>query len=440
MAVIGPLLRNAIIRMQEDVSEGVLASAAHIGFDPDEAKLPLVLKSETLPPREGESWEEYKGRVAPHLERIRELSGDEGARLLIAGNSVGLSMRPDRALAQQDNPLIDTVELDPLVNPLLMDDAVLDVGVSDFRQQFGDRTGHGVRVAVLDSGIDGRHPFLRVADAVSTAGESTDIPGSHGTHCAGSIASRDLAFPGIAPDVTLINIKVLRANGSGRHTDITRGIDEALDREADILSMSLGFNHLPAWSDGGHGWSCPNGRCPLCTAVDNAAAFGALVIVAAGNEHERAERLRALGQGGTFDTEYGCPGQAREALTVAAVTKRTFIPAGFTSRGVTAHGGSKPDIAAPGVNIMSTIPVPRGPDGQPVAAPTRGDLFGRKSGTSMATPIVAGAAALIIEERRAQGLDTSPQQVRSDLLQRAVSPLPDPQSTVGNGIVALQRY
>ena len=301
-----------------------------------------------------------------------------------------------------------------------MNDAVEDVGLPGVRVRHPNLDGRGVIVAVLDSGIDSQHPYLNVADAISTSGQSTDQPGDHGTHCAGSIASTDAFYPGIAPAVRLLDIKVLRANGSGQHTFIAQGVDAALDRGAHILSMSLGFNHRPTWSMNGHGWHCPDGRCPLCTAVDNAVRFDeTLVVVAAGNEHQFAEDLRNSGHGGSFDTELGCPGQARRALTVGALTKSTFSLAPFSSHGPSAYGTSKPDLSAPGVNIMSTIVSPKGIKGQ-----QRSDLFARKSGTSMATPIVAGAAALLIQQRLDAGQPWTPDEIRQELLTQHTRVLP----------------
>ena len=123
--------------------------------------------------------------------------------------------------------------------------------------------------------------------------------------------------------------------------------------------------------------------------MDNAVRLdGVFVVVAAGNEHDRAQALRANGFGANFDTEVSCPGHAREALTVGATTKASFLPASFSSRGPSADGRDKPDVCAPGVNITSTIPAPRLPNGDLVPSPPRASLFGVKSGTSMATPIV----------------------------------------------------
>lgn len=440
MARMGPLLEQVLNRFEASmgVEAAFLAAAAHVGVGGEEGRLPVVMKSNCLEPREGESWEEFKGRSEAELSNIRDVVGEE-AEFIYAASSVSTALAPDRARAQVDNPLIETVELDPLVDVRLMDDAILDVGAAPFRASHGDLKGRGVRVAVIDSGIDDQHPFLDVSASVSTCGESVDRPGSHGTHCAGSIASRDVGFPGVAPDVTLLNVKAMRANGSATQTMIGRGVDAAIELQADILSMSLGFNHLPAWSNEGHGWACPDGRCPLCTAVNRAVGFGKTVIVAAGNEHEKAEFLRSIGRGASFDTEYGCPGQAQGAIAVAAVTKRTFLPASFSSRGASSYGEPKPQLCAPGVNIMSTIPVPRSGLGVPVAGTPRALLFGRKSGTSMATPIVAGVAALIMEDRRNRGLPTEPTDMRTELL-RATSPLAHPANVVGSGLGDLARY
>jgi subtilisin family serine protease len=403
-------------------------------------KLPVVMQLPQMPPRSGESWPEYKERIASSLHAANKvLTGGSGTPLYLA-NSIAATLSPEQIEALSDTDTVRTVELDRLVQATLMDDAVVDAGLPELVQQNPHLTGAGIRVAVLDSGIDTLHPFLNVAASISTCGEEVEIPGSHGTHCAGSVASRDAVFPGIAPDVTLFNVKVLRANGSGTSTFITRGVDAALDLGADILTMSLGFNHLPVWSQNGHGWTCTDGQCELCTAVDNAVFFGATVLVAAGNEHDRAQALRDFGQGDTFDTELGCPGQSRRAITVGALTKVTFLPASFSSRGPTSYGETKPDLAGPGVNITSTVPVPRDLHGAPIAAPLRSHLFDRKSGTSMATPVVAGAAALIMQDRRAKGLPDTPADMRAALLNEAVTALPYSANTVGGGRVDLKPY
>lgn len=439
---IGPLLEHALRRMESAQDEELrLSLASDFGGDAESGHLRIVAQTDRIEPEPGEGWERFRERaaaqLAPLADNLAAVSGKQTQTLLAAG-AVQLSARPGliRELASvQDLRL----ELDPLVEVVAMDDALPDIELPLLLSRDPGLDGSGVTVAVLDSGVDVHHPWLRVASSHETCGESVDLPGDHGTHCAGSLASRDAVYGGVAPGVTLVNVKVLRANGTGRETYIARGIDVALDQGAHVLSMSLGFNHLPAWSDGGHGWSCPDGRCVLCTAVRNAViSDGCFVVVAAGNEHQRAENLRAAKLGHTFDTELGCPGQCSEAFTVGAILKRTFTTAPFSSRGPGVLGGAKPDIAAPGVNVRSAIPVPRTPQGTPLPNPDRNLLSARKSGTSMATPIVAGAAALVIQKRRQAGLPVTPQDIRAELLGSACAPLQAPSNEVGAGRLSLR--
>lgn len=445
MATMGPLLQRALERINgaDDFRrpDEISAIAAHVAQGGEGGMLPLLVQFPRLVPEAGENWASYKRRCLSVWQGFGEAIAAPGQRMLIAANAMACPM-PIKSLVERVESMAEPwlVELDTRVNPTLMDDAIIDVGVAEFQQNNGALTGEGIRVAVLDSGVDEQHPFLVVSESVTSTAESTRLPGEHGTHCAGSIASRDSVFPGIAPGVTLINVKVLQQNGSGSFSTVVQGIDQALDLEAQVLSMSLGFNHLPPWSDGGHGWQCPDGRCPLCTAVDNATRFGAICVVAAGNEHQRAESLRASGNASSFDTELGCPGQARSAITVGAHTKRTFSAVGFSSHGPASYGEQKPDIAAPGVNVMSTVPAPRQADGQPDSDASRADLFTRLSGTSMATPMVAGAVALILQDRLAKGLEVTPAAVRFALLENASTALNLPANIVGSGRLDLTDY
>jgi serine protease AprX len=441
MAHVGPLLAQAVRTLATAASnEERSLIAASLGGDQMSERLPIVAKIPTDAPAAGEPWYEYKERMSAQLEPLIDLLADvmeADPEPLVAANAVRALVTSEMVERLAGIERVDLLELDPLVQIAFMDDAVVDVDLSTYRTNHAGATGAGVRVAVLDSGVDLRHPFLVVTASATTCGESVDVPGSHGTHCAGTIASRDVQFPGIAPGVDLLNIKVLMSDGRGTHTGIVQGIDRALDLDAHVLSMSLGFNHLPTWSANGHGWSCPTGQCPLCTAVDNASRLDSrMVVVAAGNEHARADALRQNGFGQTFDTELGCPGQAREAFTVGAISKATFLMASFSSRGPSADGRAKPDICAPGVNITSTVPVPRDGAGQPIANPPRSVLFGRKSGTSMATPIVAGAAALAIEQRLGAGQSWTPVDIKNDL-RNAAAGLGLPANVAGVGRLLL---
>lgn len=441
MGRIGPLMQTALSRIDDATESEARSMMATMSAEDHGAEVPAVVQAEIERPLQGESWREYaartRERLLPLQERLESVFGAP-TELLIAANAVKVRPRPDQVPVIAELPQVEVIELDPLLRVTLMNDAIQDVELPPFRANHPGVDGRGVRVAVLDSGIDLHHPYLQVSESVSTCGESDQIPGDHGTHCAGSIASRDSIFPGIAPAVDLINVKVLFADGRGQSTHITRGVDEALERGAQVLSLSLGFNHLPRWSDQGHGWSCADGRCSLCVAIDNAVAFdGVVAVVAAGNEHMRAETLRNFGFGGQFDTELGCPGNARSAITVGALTKKSFLAAGFTSRGPSSYGLAKPDLAAPGVNITSTVPVPRSSQMQPIPNPPRATLFDRKSGTSMATPIVAGAVALLIQLAQDAGKAWNPVSIRQQLLQDATRPTTLPSNLAGVGRLAL---
>lgn len=424
--VLGPMLARALERLERSDEDAVLVAESHVSGATERGEWPIVAQLPPEPPNEGEGWRPYRRRVEERLSDLYELFGVMGIvpEPLIAANALRGNASVEQIAHLLETPeRLRLVELDPLVQVTTMDDVADDIGLADARTRHPSLDGTGVAVAVLDSGVDTTHPFLMVAESVSTCAEPVELAGDHGTHCAGSIASTDQVFNGVAPGVRLINIKVLLQDGRGKHTDIVRGVDAALDRGANVLSMSVGFNHLPAWSLGGHGWACPDGRCPLCVAVDNAVGSdGVVVVAAAGNEHARAEAIRALGAGAeqAFDTELTCPGQARSALTVGAITKRTFLPAPTSSRGPTAYGPTKPDLCTAGVNVSSTVPGPRGADGQPQPGAPRSVLFARKDGTSMATPIVAGAVALLIQRRLDAEAGWSPDGIRNELMNDCV--------------------
>jgi len=436
MARVGPLL--AAVLAPEEVF-GFLAIAGEASFEaakPAPDAIAVVALVARRQPHRGEPWSAYReetlGRLAPFVDELGGL-GLEPEPLIAAGG-LQFSAEQDviRHLAETHDDL-ELIELDPLVKATLLDDIPADIDLPSFHESHPGRDGAGITVAVLDTGVDTSHPALDVSESISTCGEPVEIPGVHGTHCAGIVASRDATFRGVAPGVRLLNVKVARSDGRLKYGDLTRGIDRALELGAHILSISLGYNHRPLWSVDGVGWSCSDEPCAMCRAV-NAAVISDqhLVVVAAGNEHQHAEAMRARGQGDAFDTELCCPGQAAEAFTVGSITKTTWVPAESSSRGPGSNGAAKPDLAAPGVNVMSTIPVPRGADGAPVAAPPRVDLFGRLSGTSMATPVVTGIAALVAEGMVAQGIEPTPTRLKQALLE-ACAPLAEPAQAVGAG-------
>ncbi|MGW2563234.1 S8 family serine peptidase [Streptomyces sp. NPDC001514] len=233
-------------------------------------------------------------------------------------------------------------------------------------------TGKGVKVAVLDTGVDATHPDLagRLGETRNfSASDSTRDLVGHGTHVAATIAGSGAAAngtrKGVAPDAELLVGKVLDDSGSGTYSDVLAGMEWAAHSGARVVNMSLGG---PAADDD-----------PLVTAVEELTAeTGTLFVVAAGNEGPGTQTV-------------GSPGTAPSALTVGAVDRDDSL-AVFSSRGpVGANDAIKPDLTAPGVGILAARAA-----GTAMGTPEN-DLYTAASGTSMATPHVAGAAALLAQ-------------------------------------------
>lgn len=207
--------------------------------------------------------------------------------------------------------------------------------------------GKAIKVAVLDTGIDGTHPDL----ATNYKGGVSFVPSesspmdfnSHGTHCAGTIAAaiNGAGVVGVAPAAYLYAVKVLSKTGSGAWSNLIAGIDWCIKNGMQILSMSLG------------GDSAPTALEKMC---DTAWDKGLLLVAAAGNTAG----------------DVGFPAKYASIIAVSAIDSGNLI-AGFSCR------GPEVELCAPGVNVLSTIP---------------GGGYGTKSGTSMACPHVSGSAAV----------------------------------------------
>lgn len=216
---------------------------------------------------------------------------------------------------------------------------------------WGASQGLAIKVFILDTGIDSDHPDLvsnlRTGKSFVPSESSTEDFHGHGTHCAGTVAAvfNGQGVVGVAPYAYLYPVKVLSASGSGQWSWLIAGIDWVTEKKGHrILSMSLGGGGAPA---------------ALEQMVNSAYDDGCLLVAAAGNS-------------GPGDNTVGQPGSYDNAIAVSAIDSSDQI-ASFSSR------GPEVEIAAPGVNVLST---------------TKGGGYGNMSGTSMACPHVAGAAAM----------------------------------------------
>ncbi len=266
-------------------------------------------------------------------------------------------------------------------------------------------TGKGTTIAVLDTGVDPNHPDLKgkVADSQTFAMMSADSGDhmGHGTHVAALAAGAGKVAPtqrrGVAYEAKILNGKVLDDNGGGFESDIMAGMQWAAQtKKASVVSMSLG-GFVMFEND------------PMSVMVDRlTASTGSLFVVAAGN----------AGQG-----TVGSPGMADQALTVGAVDARGAL-APFSSYGRQYGPGIKPEITAPGVDIISACTTTMQPE------PCQGPFLSM-SGTSMATPQVAGAAALV----RQAHPSWTPAQVKAALVGTAVTNPDESVRMQGGGLV-----
>ncbi|EKX61513.1 S8 family peptidase [Streptomyces ipomoeae] len=237
--------------------------------------------------------------------------------------------------------------------------------------------GKGITIAVLDTGIDATHPDLVgqvIADKnFSTSPDTTDKYG-HGTHVASIAAGTGKKskgkYKGVAPGAKLLNGKVLSDEGYGDDSGIIAGMEWAAEQGADVVNLSLGGGDTPEVD-------------PMEAEIDKLSAEkGILFAVAAGNDGEWGEKT------------IGSPGSAAAALTVGAVDGKDGL-APFSSRGPGLDGRIKPDVTAPGVAVTAAA-APGSVIEEEVGQKPEGYLT--ISGTSMATPHVAGAAAILKQQ------------------------------------------
>jgi len=228
-------------------------------------------------------------------------------------------------------------------------------------------TGRGIRVAVVDTGLDPDHPDFagRIVAGEDFVGEGVRDRNGHGTHVTGIAAGAGSVYRGVAPDASIYVGKALHNDGSGTMSDVIAALEWCVDQRVQVINISLGA------SEPGDGTDA------LSVACDAVVQQGIVVCVAAGND-------------GPSSGTVGLPGCARQVITVGACSNRDVVLS-FSSRGPTLDGRVKPDLVMPGEDIVAARAV-NTTIGMPVNA-----LYTSISGTSMATPFVTGAVALLLE-------------------------------------------
>lgn len=327
----------------------------------------------------------YMPKAREVLEKLGEIKYEYR---IIPGFAVKLKAKDVKRLANPGklDMLLQSLGLAPTIEGLayMEDDFKVRVALDYSTSQVKATTmwslgydGTGITVAVIDTGIDANHPDLKGKvigwyDAVNGRTYAYDDQG-HGTHVAGIIAGTGAAsngkYKGVAPGAKLVGVKVLGADGTGSVSDIIAGVDWVVQNKGKygikVINMSLG------------GGSNSDGSDSLSQAVNNAWNAGIVVCVAAGNSGPNTRTI-------------GSPGAASKVITVGAVDDSDTI-ASFSSRGPTGDGRLKPEVVAPGVGIIAARA-----SGTSMGSPIN-TYYTSADGTSMATPHVAGIAALLLQ-------------------------------------------
>jgi serine protease AprX len=394
------------------------------------------------------------GRQADVKGKIERYTNDAHVHRVINAVSATLNGREIAELA--NDPDVDGVSLNADVSALASgllgnvksgSNSTSSV-VADLKQALGldNRfTGANTTIAIIDSGIATNVDFGSriVAQYVFSNGQqyftSPYDDYGHGTHVAGLIGSSGVTsnnkYAGIAPAARLLSLKVLDSNGGGKTADVINAIEFAIANKArfaiNIINLSIGHPiYESAATD------------PLVQAVEAAVRAGIVVVAAAGNYGYNP----VTGQTGYAGI--ASPGNSPSAITVGAaatnntVTRADDRLADYSSRGPTWYDGlAKPDILAPGQSLVSTDAAGSTLDATyPGLVLNAGSVkFLRLSGSSMATGVVSGLVAVILEANRA-GAEQRWQDYQNLLKRNQRDPFPGAPALTANTVKALLEY
>ena len=239
-------------------------------------------------------------------------------------------------------------------------------------------TGKGIKIGILDTGVDYTHPDLsnNYKGGYNFIDNNTDAKdyNGHGTHVAGIIAAEDndIGVVGVAPDAHIYSVRILDYAASGSASDITAGLEWCLNNNMQIVNMSLG--------------SCED-SISVARSLDILYDHGILLIAAAGNSGN------AMGAGDNIDN----PARYNGVIAVGATDM-------YDERATFSSTGPKLEISAPGKDIYSTLP---------------GNKYASMSGTSMASPHVAGVAALVMSTN--PGMSNTQVRIRLQVMAQNIS-------------------
>jgi serine protease AprX len=377
----------------------------------------LAATAKKAPNRKVTAIVQFKAKVSARKARaiVRAHHGRVTDRLpAIGGLAVKLSAREARALRGVKQ--VANVTLNARVHTTAVDAGALG---TNFPKTIGaDKawaagiTGKGIGVAVIDSGINGDHPDFKNADGSSRVVNVIANPGAtrpgdevgHGTHVAGIVAGNSLnreagdplrgAHTGIAPEADLIAIKTADDAGDSTVLDVINALQFVVEHKDEL---NIQVVNLSVSSDTPDSYLLD----PLDAAVEFAWHAGIVVVAAVGNRGDAADAVQYAPGNDPFVISVGATDEA-DTANPADDTLATF-----SSRGVTQDGLAKPDVVAPGAHMLAPLATGSAFQGLCPQCVFDGEYL-KIGGTSMASPVVAGAAALILQARP----DLNPDQVK----------------------------